>query len=872
METPPVISTRPLILSAAIPAVCRRPAAPAPRAACPVAVLSLLLALLALAASPGLSGVPSLFGVSNLFGSPGFPGVTLDAQDAGTDSVQEQPSSDATPPPPSMFQLPDRTRAVADSAAQAEQAVQRLGSVERLSGDIDEAEARYDELAALLESMVETEVVRLERLSRLRDQALLEDSRLEDIDQRLSGRLDELGALRERWVNRHETWRSWRQALQGQDNFAELAPDIDATIERIEQLLATASDAAAEPLALQRRIEALRTAIERVGDDIDQIRAGRRRALFDRGQPMLLSSQHRAELAEEGWRGWNPLANIEPSAYVAFVRGQVGMLGFHLLLVILIGAALRRLRPMVESEKAWGGLLERPFTLGLLASVVVAMMRITLAPPLWDVLLWAFFGLAAARLAQRLFTARALRLTVYLLACFYPAFLLLEVARLPEAVFRLGLVVVAAFGIPLFVMLAQESRDAAASTGDKPERREWPLRIGAGVWVIVVLSVVLGFDALGRWMLHAAVMTAAVAFVVTIAFVFVHAAVASLSRAGEGGNLWWRAGGLLAHRVITLLRIAVVIIGTLVLLDVWGVAESPLAIWQRFTGLGFTIGSIEFTIGSILMAVLVVYLAVLLSGLLRSFLEADPAAPGAAGHPRLFPDVDRGLTQSISKLAHYALLTLGIIFGLGVMGVQLQNFAIVAGALGIGIGFGLQNVVNNFASGLILLMERPVRVGDTVIVGDVWGTIRKIGLRSTIMLTLDQSEMIVPNADLVSEKVINWTLSNPTARIILPVGVAYGSPVAEVLAILGEAAFAHDSVMKDPAPEVLFVEFGDSSLDFELRIWVQNIRLRLEVRSIVLQDIDRRFREASIEIPFPQRDLHLRSVDQVAVERLRKPD
>jgi potassium-dependent mechanosensitive channel len=203
--------------------------------------------------------------------------------------------------------------------------------------------------------------------------------------------------------------------------------------------------------------------------------------------------------------------------------------------------------------------------------------------------------------------------------------------------------------------------------------------------------------------------------------------------------------------------------------------------------------------------------------------------------------------------------------------MELQNFAIIAGALGIGVGFGLQNVINNFASGLILLFERPVRVGDTVVMDGEWATIQKIGLRSTVMVTFDQSELIVPNGDLVSEKVTNWTLSNPTARIILPMGVAYGTSIEDVLSILMESAFAHEAVLKEPPPEALFVGFGDSSLDFELRVWVGNIRLRLQVRSVVLTEVERRLAEAGIEIPFPQRDLHLRSVDGDAVARLKDP-
>jgi potassium-dependent mechanosensitive channel len=264
-------------------------------------------------------------------------------------------------------------------------------------------------------------------------------------------------------------------------------------------------------------------------------------------------------------------------------------------------------------------------------------------------------------------------------------------------------------------------------------------------------------------------------------------------------------------------------------------------------------------VGRLILAGLVLYVSLVISWLARTFLQSEAYRKW---------NFDRGVGDSINMLIHYTLVVLGALLALGVLGVELQNFAIVAGALGIGIGFGLQNVVNNFASGLILLFERPVRVGDTVVVGGEWGTIRKIGLRSTVMLTFDQSEMIVPNADLVSEKVVNWTLSNPIARIILEVGTAYGSDIEQVLQILRESGPAHDAVMAEPKPQALFVGFGDSSLDFELRVWVREIRLRLEVRSVVLTEIERRFAEAGIEIPFPQRDLHIRSIDAPAADRL----
>jgi potassium-dependent mechanosensitive channel len=280
------------------------------------------------------------------------------------------------------------------------------------------------------------------------------------------------------------------------------------------------------------------------------------------------------------------------------------------------------------------------------------------------------------------------------------------------------------------------------------------------------------------------------------------------------------------------------------------------------TGWGVTVLGLRITIGRILFAVIVVYLALTASWLARTVVSTRIASGWG---------LERGVAESINALVHYAVITLGVLLALGALGVELQSFAIVIGALGVGIGFGLQNVVNNFVSGLILLFERPVRVGDTVEIAGEWGTIKKIGLRSTVVVTFSQSELIVPNGDLVSEKVTNWSLTNPVTRLAIPVGVAYGSDVQKVLRILVESARAHPSVADEPQQMALFTGFGDSSLDFELRVWVREIAARLPAKSAVLAEIDRRFREEEIEIPFPQRDLHLRSVDAGAARTMLPP-
>ncbi len=211
-------------------------------------------------------------------------------------------------------------------------------------------------------------------------------------------------------------------------------------------------------------------------------------------------------------------------------------------------------------------------------------------------------------------------------------------------------------------------------------------------------------------------------------------------------------------------------------------------------------------------------------------------------------------------LVNYGILAIGFFVAISVAGIDLSRFAIVAGALGVGIGFGLQNVVNNFVSGLILMFERPIQVGDTIEVGALIGHVLRIGFRSSTVRTYDGAEVIVPNGNLISSEVVNWTLSDRTRRLDVPVGVAYGSDPQKVLEVLNATAHAHKDVLPYPAPSIIFKGFGDSSLDFSVRVWIKDFEEFYRVSSELAVLIYEALNQAGFEIPFPQRDLHLRSV------------
>lgn len=221
---------------------------------------------------------------------------------------------------------------------------------------------------------------------------------------------------------------------------------------------------------------------------------------------------------------------------------------------------------------------------------------------------------------------------------------------------------------------------------------------------------------------------------------------------------------------------------------------------------------------------------------------------------------DIGVSQSIGTIIQYVLLIIGGLIVIQNSGINLGSLNVLAGALGVGIGFGLQNIANNFISGLIILFERPVKVGDRIDVGSITGDVTKISSRATTINTNDNISIIIPNADVINKQVINWSHNDRNVRFGIPVGVSYKEDPVMIKKILTEVAKEHAGVLKKPAPEVLFIQYGDSSLDFDLKVWTNRYTDRpIALKSELYYRIFEKFKEHNIEIPYPQRDLHIRS-------------
>ena len=259
-------------------------------------------------------------------------------------------------------------------------------------------------------------------------------------------------------------------------------------------------------------------------------------------------------------------------------------------------------------------------------------------------------------------------------------------------------------------------------------------------------------------------------------------------------------------------------------------------------------GSISISIEDILAFVLTVWAASLLSAFIRFTLQEEV-------YPRR--GVARGLSYAYSRLVHYVVLALGFLVGLGVLGMDLTKVSVLAGAFGVGIGFGLQDVVNNFVCGLILLFERPVHVGDIVEVGALQGEVRKIGIRASTVRTYQGADIIVPNSQFITANVTNWTLSDQLRRIDLPVGVNYASAPKRVIDVLESVARANPGILQNPPPKCLFTGYGDSSINFELRAWTDQFNNWRVIRSELASAVYDAVYAAGMSFPFPQREVRL---------------
>lgn len=426
--------------------------------------------------------------------------------------------------------------------------------------------------------------------------------------------------------------------------------------------------------------------------------------------------------------------------------------------------------------------------------------------------------------------------------------------------------------VALLLVLASFLRPVVAESGNPAEQgRAWPKTIALtlrGVGIFLLLAAAIGYVGLARFLATQIVVTGAVVATIYIG-ILSGKAISAPNRFGEtrvgqfiGNKLRLSSIGLDQAGIVAGLFIYVFALATgvpLILMS-WGFQPGDIRLWvyQLFTEI--SVGTIRISIFGILGGILLFAVGLILTRWFQKWLDGNVMARS---------QVDGGVRNSVRTGIGYLGTGVAGIVGISAAGIDLSSLALVAGALSLGIGFGLQNIVSNFVSGLILLVERPFKVGDYVITGANEGIVQRISVRATEIETFRRQTIIVPNSELINAPLGNWTHRNRVQRSEIPVSVAYESDPEEVIALLLEVVSKEEEILKNPEPHVEFLRFGASSLDFELRFHLADFTKGLEVRNRVRVEIVRRCRANGIVMPFPQRDvtLHVRDLEMLMQPR-----
>ena len=580
-------------------------------------------------------------------------------------------------------------------------------------------------------------------------------------------------------------------------------------------------------------------------------------------------------------------------------RREVGYIAIEaLLLALLLGAACRRgirrtwrVEDAADSPPFWrrasaAAALVVFRTLPIVVPLAFLYGMIASTQSLPERIDWLFYLTAQSlvivftvlALASAVFSPRAphwrlvptsdaaaarLRNLVTLLAVVYSLTTFLYVAtRLVQAPFALTIAIALPSSLLMAGLVVALLRTplGAASTAAPPRLFKLVRTI---VWAIVgaiVVTAVAGYLPLARFLAQQLVVTGSILALIYLLLLWVDGFAQGFSDDGTIVGGWLKRSAALerprrehlALPISLFLKFAVLVLSVPLIMLQWGYSGPDIREWYWQLFFGLRIGNTDVTFGALLASILVFGVGYAAARLFQGWLDARVLLPAG---------ISGGVRNSIRTGIGYIGIVIAALTAFSYAGFSLSNIAIIAGALSVGIGFGLQNLVNNFVSGLILLAERPIRVGDLVVVGGEEGYVRKISVRSTELETFDRAHVLIPNSYFVSEKVKNWTFRNNVRRIAIPIGVAYGSDPRQVRAVLLKVAGDNPDVLKTPEPAVTLDEFSSASVNFTLYAFIADITKIGSVRTELSMAILAAFNEAGIVIPFGQTDVTIRKVD-----------
>ncbi len=666
------------------------------------------------------------------------------------------------------------------------------------------------------------------------------------------------------------TWQKTAEAAQDAETPPEIRQRIDGVLAAIAQTEAALEKRRAALLTDQSRVAAQG---KRVTGALASVRAAQEAAvseLFVRDSAPIWSTEVRQATAHEMVEGSQNSFGAQFIQLRSYVARDWPQFLYFALIFGGLAAALFWVKRQAAKWTDEDPLLARANRVLQLPVATAAVLTLLVCRPLFadaPRLFWAILAtltLPPIVIILRQLIDRHLYPVVNALVVFYVIGQVRRVVASLPGLSRFILLLEMVGGVIFLLWFIRSTRLPALATGTTSHKTtRAAARAGLGLFAAVFLANALGFFRLANYLAIGSLVTAYLAVFlyaaagVVAGLIFFALHVRPLSNLG----VVRRHRPLLQRRLTRAVFFLALVTWLLVSLDAFSLRLPLLERLRGIVNAEMSYRSLHISLGAILAFLLTMWVALQLSRFIRFLLEEDI-------YDRFH--FNRGSSYAISTLLHYVVLLAGFFVALAALGADMTKFTVLAGALGVGIGFGLQNIVNNFVSGLILLFERPVNVGDVVQVQNDVGVIRRIGFRASIIRLFDSSELIVPNGQLISDKVTNYTLSNRQRRIEINVGVAYGTDPKRVIALLTEVAGDHPLAAENPPPQTLMTEFGNDSLNFSVRLWTDEYDQWLQIKSDVAVAITEALAAAKISIPFPQRDLHLQSINPAVAESLRR--
>ncbi len=708
------------------------------------------------------------------------------------------------------------------------------------------------------------------------------DAELQALQGRLSGwertltrRSEELEANLARLAEMRKTWQATEELAKTGDLPKPVSERTAAVLARIDQARTRVDEAREDIFTLQDRVSRFQARAAEQREAIKQAMALAVGGLLTRDKAPLwdaadVSAEETPALSITRAVGSNLSASYANAAeYVRVYQARLALLPV-IMLVFLVGlwVARQQLRLRIAEEpdlRAATWLFERPLAATLLATVLCSPWVLVYAPREINLLLLAVALPPTILILRRAIDPR-LAPFLYALVIVYALSRLLElldkVPALERLLFQLQMlatVCLLAWLLRKHYLVRRESEAAVTRSVNWTIRG---IRAATALFSAALVADLLGYTGLGRFVADGTLGCIYTAVILYAGVQVVYGLIRLALNVWPLQNLWMvrNLKDTVERRARLATRWVAIVLWVLGALDLAALLEPAREAIGSALGAQYMVGEIGVSLGAALTFVVTIWGAVLLSRLLRFVLDQEIFS-------RL--SMPRGIPYALTTILHYILLVGGVLIAIVATGINLDRFTIIAGAVGVGVGFGLQGIVNNFVSGLILLFERPIKVGDSVEMANRGGQIQRIGIRSCVMRTGEGAEIIVPNSMLIAGEVTNWTLSDRQRRIEIPLGVAYGNDPEHVMALLTQVAEEHEDILAHPAPDAQFTGFGQHALEFKLGAWTGLPERGGSIRSEMCVRIYKMLRAENIEIPYPQSTLHVRSVDAGAAQALR---